>query len=69
MEVIDTKDDYQKQQAIEKLTDYAKFYQVSLRRKPGRFDLKTVLKKWILNREGYNETIPNLYNALLAANK
>ena len=52
-------------EAIKHLKEFAKFYNIPLKRKLIKPDLKKSLRKFILNHEGYIETIPNLYNSLV----
>lgn len=62
---LDTGIEENKNLAIEKLKDFAKFYNVPLKIKSIDVDFKIAFKEFILNIKGYNRTIINLYNALL----
>lgn len=64
LDFLDTKEPEHKKKALEELSEYAKFYRVPLRRQVVSLDLKKTLRKFILNREGYITTLPNLYNSL-----
>ena len=65
LDFLEYNDNEKKKEAIEKLHEFAKFYKIPLRRKAIASDNKKYLKKFILNLEGYIETIPNLYNSLI----
>ena len=54
-----------KLKAIPKLKELAKIYHIQIRRKNSITPVKNTLRKFILNKEGYSETIPNLTNSLL----
>lgn len=53
-----------RKEALEKLSEFSKFYNVPLRRKALIPELKLHLRQFILNHDGYNNTIVNLYNSL-----
>ena len=46
------------------LQKQAKKFHISIRRSKAPKDLKKSLRKYILNNEGYLETIPDIFNAL-----
>ncbi len=64
LDYIETKDKAHKEKALELLKEFAKYYNVFLN-KQNKFDLKTSLRKFILNTEGYNNTLRQLYFALI----
>lgn len=53
-----------RKKALENLSEFAKFYNIPLRRKAFIPDLKIHLREFILNEKGYMFAIPNLYNSL-----
>ena len=61
---IDTGQDKYSEKASEGLSILAKSYGVSLRRQERKQPIKPALIKFILNKEGYIETIPPLYNSI-----
>lgn len=65
LDYIDNNSEEDRKQAIQKLTDYAKFYRISVRKKVGRTNIRVNLRKFILNKQGYIETISPLYNGLM----
>lgn len=64
LDYLDNKDLFESKQAINKLIEFASFYRVSLRRKDKTSNVKLHLRHFILNKQGYNETITPLYNSL-----
>lgn len=64
LDFIDTKQNQKKLEAISQLKEFSKFYNVPLRTMTGKPDIMKSLKEFILNRDGYNETIINLYRSL-----
>ena len=64
LDYIDNKDEKAKKSAIEKLTAYAKFYNLSPRKNLNTPKVKQHLREFILNKKGYMNTIPNLFNSL-----
>ena len=61
---LDIKNPKYKDKAIELLTEYAKFRNVPLKRKDGLPKIKIHLGQFIINNEGYNTTINNIFNSL-----
>lgn len=64
LDYIETNDKEAKIQAIEKLSDYAKRFNIPLRLNASEANIKLHLKEFILNHKGYNTTIHNLFNSL-----
>lgn len=65
LDFIENNDTKEKEEAIKKLIDYAKFYRISLRKRQTISNVKLHLRKFILNKEGYFNTLNPLYNSLL----
>jgi Mor family transcriptional regulator len=64
LDLIDSDNSDKKKEVIEKLSEYAKEFKIPLRRKATVSNVKKHLREFILNREGYIVTIPNLFNSL-----
>jgi len=63
IEYLDTHDLGYSNKAKMHLQDLAKEFHITLK-KQSKIDTKVALKKFILNGDGYNETIPKLFNSL-----
>lgn len=65
LQYLDTFDAGHLEQAIENLRPFASFYSVPLNNNRTKPDLKKSLHRFILNEQGYNDTITRLYNSLI----
>lgn len=63
-EFLETGDLTHSEIAKEHLKNLAKKYHVRLKYKKTLYNTKEAFKEFILNGEGYNITIPKLYNSL-----
>ena len=64
LDFLDIKNPKYKDKAINLLIEFAKHYNIPLKRKDGIPKIKIHLRQFILNDEGYMITISNLYNSL-----
>lgn len=65
LNLIELSDPKFKEEALECLNDFSKYYSVPLKGLSTNSDLMERLKEFILNIDGYNKTIPNLYRSLI----
>lgn len=64
IDFLDSGDCKYQAQAIENLNNFAKEFRVPLTFQGTKEELIKTLKEFILNIDGYNITIPNLYRSL-----
>lgn len=64
LEFLDKKENRYKEAAINKLIEYAAYYNTPLRKSNGATDLQKDLKDFVLNHSGVIESVPRLYNSL-----
>jgi hypothetical protein len=62
-EFLETKDLSFANKSKELINELAAKYHISLK-KGGKSDLKTIFKRFILNKEGYSKILPLLYNSI-----
>lgn len=65
LELIETNDPKYQIEAITKLKELGKYYTAPITGKSEPGERMPRLKEFILNANGYNETIPNLYRSLI----
>ncbi|MFA6185485.1 MAG: hypothetical protein WC720_05075 [Candidatus Shapirobacteria bacterium] len=63
-EYLETGDLMFANKAKEYLNELAGKYHISLRKSNQKADLKVMFKKFILNKEGYSQILPMLYNSI-----
>lgn len=64
LKFIENGNDFHKKEALQGLDEIAKHYKLSSKKNKQKIDIKTALFEFIINNDGYVETIINLINSL-----